>query len=370
MSSAPGDTGAVILAAGLSSRMGTFKPLLPCGRNTLMVERSIQLFQTCGVSEVIVVTGHNHDRLEEVARSAGARCVRNPAYKSGMLSSVHAGFGRIRQHTGGVFLLPVDIPAVRALTIDALISASGEHPGHVILPVFDGIPGHPPLIPAELKEDILSLKPDQTLRDLLWSPSIRRYRVPVMDRGVLIDADDPAGYNAVCQKIKNQHVPDKEECLAIIDQVWSSHASVRGHLACVAMTALKLSHAACADLDADLVVAAALLHDISRGQERHAEAGAEYIRSLGFGKVADIIARHMDLTIEPGQGLDETQVVYFADKICNKDRVDLDYHSRFFERLKKYPWAMTSITRRYETTRYIHRRIEEAAGKSLEALLA
>ena len=56
--------GGVILAAGLSSRMKDFKPLLPIG-NTTFIKRLILQMRTVGVEKIVVVTGHCHAKLTE-----------------------------------------------------------------------------------------------------------------------------------------------------------------------------------------------------------------------------------------------------------------------------------------------------------------
>lgn len=81
---------AVILAAGLSSRMGKLKPLLPFGKTTVL-EHCIRLFQGCGIQDVVVVTGHRHAEIKKVAKKAGAQAVYNKHFERGMYTSIRAG---------------------------------------------------------------------------------------------------------------------------------------------------------------------------------------------------------------------------------------------------------------------------------------
>lgn len=66
------------------------------------------------------------------------------------------------------------------------------------------------------------------------------------------------------------------------------------------------------NLDLELIYNSALLHDICRREENHAEAGAKLIEQLGFGAAAEIIRQHHDLK---SNDLDEAAVVYLADKL-------------------------------------------------------
>ncbi|MDX2447003.1 MAG: NTP transferase domain-containing protein [Desulfobacterales bacterium] len=360
---------AVILAAGFSSRMKVFKPLLPFGGKT-MVEVAIELFKENQVTNIIVVTGHNRKQLEPFVEKAGAVPVFNPDYKSGMLSSIQKGIKNIRPETHGFFLLPVDIPAVRPSTIDLMIRQFRKIKEHVIMPCFDGAPGHPPLIPYGLKLDILSLKDGSTLRDLLLSRNNQILPLKVHDRGVLMDADDERGYKKVSQKIQSLHIPDKEECFSIINEVLSNKDDIQKHLADVSFVALKIVYALSDEVNAGLVKAGALLHDIMRMEKNHAEAGAQLIQNLGFGEVSKIVAQHMDIKLDLNTPVREKELVYFADKICNEQGIDLNYHKRFADSLIKFPWARTNILRRYEHTQLIQARIEASAGKSIKEILS
>ena len=356
---------AVIPAAGFSSRMKQFKPLLPLGDKTI-IERVIDLFKAHQISDIIVVTGHNRNALEPVVEKAGALSVFNPDFESGMLSSIQKGVGATRPENAGFFLLPVDIPALRPSTIGTLIQNFDKD--QILLPCFNEATGHPPLIPSGLKADILNLSARSTLRDLLLSHPNRT--IPVYDRGILMDADDKNGYEAVLRKFLSLHIPDKEECLAIINDVLPDCEAIRTHLADVSLTALKLAHSLSGKVDPDLVIAAGLLHDIKRKEKDHAGAGANLLKHLGFSEVSKIVAEHMDIEIDPQSPVREKEIVYFADKICNGHGIDLNYHKRFSDSLKKSPWAMTSITKRYENTQLIQARIESSAGKSIQDILA
>ncbi len=349
--------------------MGSFKPLLPVGAKT-MVEQVMDLFKRFDMADIIVVTGHNRDALEPVVESCGCRSVFNPDFESGMLSSVQKGVQSIRPGCGGFFVLPVDIPAVRPSTIDGMIRSFAQAGDEIIIPFFEENPGHPPLIPFSLTHDILCLPAGSGLRDLLLGVEHPMQPLNVHDRGILMDADTPAGYEQVCRKCTNLNIPDKEECLSIVDAVLLRDDPIRRHLADVSFTALKLANALSEPLNTDLVVAAGLLHDIKRKEKNHAAVGAELIRGLGFDAVSKIVSRHMDIDLDMTQPIREKEVVYFADKLCNGHGPDLNYHKRFADCVKKSPWAMTSISRRYEHTRLIQTRIESSAGKSVKEILS
>jgi len=240
----------------------------------------------------------------------------------------------------------------------------------IILPCFNGRSGHPPLIPKAFSTDILALKNESTLRDLLLSRDRMTTSLKVHDRGILMDADDKTGYEQVCQKRKSLSIPDREECLSIIDEVLPDTDDIRTHLADVSFAALKIVHALPDNLNADLVMAGAMLHDILRKTKNHAQKGAQLLDQLGFCEVSTIIAQHMDIELDVNDFIREKELVYFADKICSGHGIDLNYHKRFTDRLIKSPWARTNILQRYEHTQLIQARIEASAGKSITEILS
>ncbi len=360
---------AVILAAGFSSRMNAFKPLLPVGE-TPMIQAAIDRFKINGISDIIVVTGHHRQLLEPVVRNAGARPVFHPGFASGMLGSIQQGVRHIRPGQTGWFLLPTDIPAVRPSTVRQMIRKFYADPHRIIMPCFKGQPGHPPLIPCELTPQIMALGKESTLRDLLAAEKERTVNLTRHDRGILMDADNPAGYRRIIDKVRHLDIPDKEECLSIIDQELPLEHPVRTHLADVAMTALKLTRAVTDPINPDRVAAAALLHDVKRMEKNHAHAGAALLRDLGFSKTAAIVSQHMDIELDLHTPVQEKELVYFADKLCTRHGLDIDYHQRFKDSLEKVPWAATSIWKRYEDTRQIQARIEASAQQSITKILA
>nr|WP_321401539.1 NTP transferase domain-containing protein [uncultured Desulfobacter sp.] len=361
--------GALIPAAGLSSRMGRYKPLLPLGRSN-MIGTVIELFKTAGIHDIIVVTGHNHDRLAPVVEAAGARPLFNPDFESGMFSSIRTGVAALPSGIDGFFLLPADTPAIRPATLDLIQKQFEAAKDKLIVPAFKGETGHPPLIPARMIPFITGAGPDANLRQILFSDPNRIIQLPVPDRGILMDADTPEGYDQVKFKYDRLEIPDELECRFIIDRELADTPAIRAHLDRTCETALTLTRALGSsgyDFDIDLIQAGALLHDIKRKEKHHAKAGSRFLQQLGFRKIADIVAVHMDLT--PGPQLDETQIVFFADKLCRGDQLEPDYPGRFQEKANQLPHAKKEIFKRLEIAQLIHARIEAAVGRSIGEIL-
>ena len=196
--------GGLILAAGLSSRMGEFKPLMLLRGKTL-IENAIDSVFAGGAASVTVVVGYRGEELSALlsARYGGqVRIVWNPDYAStDMLRSIQIGCQALPP-CDGFFLLPGDMPAVRQETFRQLVSAwSAAVPG-VIFPTLDGYRKHPPLIDFRLVPELLAYDGGGGLREL-WRRHEEWIRtVPVDDEGVWVDLDTQTDYRTCREKFE------------------------------------------------------------------------------------------------------------------------------------------------------------------------
>lgn len=183
----------IVLAAGLSSRMGDLKPLLPLGDATIL-EHVIQLFQGAAIEDVRVVVGHRHREIASVVERQKATPVFNPSYRKDMFSSVVAGFASLKPETEAAFILPVDIPLVRPTTIHHLIRVYSRNKGKIIRPTHRGRRGHPPLVPFSLSESIMKWSGSGGLRGALKPFEKEAMQVEVPDKYIHFDVDTPEDY--------------------------------------------------------------------------------------------------------------------------------------------------------------------------------
>ncbi len=176
----------IVLAAGFSSRMGRFKPALPFNGKPLLLHPVETLREICG--EVIVVTGHQRERVEKLIRPlTDVKPVYNPDFKTGMFSSVKAGAKAVR--TQRFFIVPGDIPLFTQKTCALLLSRKGD----VISPAFNGKKGHPVLLGPNIRRDILAAPETEILRNILHRYDI--ITVETDDEGILVDFDTKNDYN-------------------------------------------------------------------------------------------------------------------------------------------------------------------------------
>lgn len=184
---------ALIVAAGMSSRMGDFKPMLNIGSISI-AQRVVATFRQAGVDKIVMVTGYNATLLERHLAGNGIVFLRNDAYETTqMFDSVRIGLRYLRDKCDRVLFTPVDIPLFTAATVRALMDTQAS----LASPVCDGVTGHPTLIDSALIPAILSDQGEGGLRGALERCGSEMCRIPVSDKGILHDADTPEDYRAL-----------------------------------------------------------------------------------------------------------------------------------------------------------------------------
>lgn len=149
---------AVVLAAGESSRLGAFKPLLPWPAEEsaeTLVAYQVRQLRAAGLGPVVVVTGYRADEVATAAIEAGALVVHNPQYQSGKASSVRTGVAATPE---GVPLLIVGVDQPRPVWIFRQLVASLLEGRDLVIPTYRGRRGHPPLFAARLRAELAAVQ--------------------------------------------------------------------------------------------------------------------------------------------------------------------------------------------------------------------
>jgi len=355
----------IILAAGASSRMTAFKPLLVVGSKTI-TEWLISIYLDMHV-DIFLVTGYRSNDLRKFVQNWNITVIENEDYSRGMFSSVQCGAKSLSPQYNAFFVHPVDIPMVRPSTIRRLLDTYNERPDSIIYPVFDGKRGHPPLISYKLKDAIQRQYDNGGLREFLELYNDSAIDVSVPDQFIHRDIDTDDDYGLLVHDYQNYNVPTEKECFYILDRVVVVTQNVRNHSLKVAEVAMTLGKALLdvgKHIDLDVIKAASLLHDIAKGQKKHAAAGMEILIELGFAKIGEIISMHMYI---PGDIINvslEAKVTALADKFVKGDRL-VTIEQRFqpsIDKFKKNPGVLAGVLSRKKQAIMIKNEIEALLG--------
>jgi molybdenum cofactor cytidylyltransferase len=181
---------AIVLAAGLSRRMGTAKPLVDVGGEP-MLARVLRTVRESQVDEVIVVLGHAAESIQQAVPLVGVKVVVNDAYASGMASSIRAGLAHVAEDSEAALVVLGDQPFLRPQTIDVLIEQYRSGKPEIVIPVCEGLRGNPVLLDRALFAEAAALSGDSGFRAIFGTHADGILKVPVNDQGVLTDLDTP-----------------------------------------------------------------------------------------------------------------------------------------------------------------------------------
>ena len=185
---------AIVLAAGLSTRMGRPKLILPWGATTV-IGQVVSVLAEAGVETTIVVTGGTRAEVESVLAGQAVRFAYNPQYADGeMIHSLHAGIARLDPTAQGFLLVLGDQPQIEANVVRQVMAAYQETRPALVVPSFQMRRGHPWLVGRALWPEILALRPPQTMRDFLNRHKAATTYVEVASSSILMDLDTPEDY--------------------------------------------------------------------------------------------------------------------------------------------------------------------------------
>jgi molybdenum cofactor cytidylyltransferase len=179
--------GAVILAAGMSSRMGETKQLLRLGGQTLL-EHVLENVRAV-VSEAVLVLGHAAEAVRKGIATGNVKVVVNHAYRKGMGSSLRAGISVLPAEIDAALIVLADQPFVRPATLTSLMDRYRNSSAQIVIPMYRGFRGNPVLLDRSVFPEVMELSGDIGCRAIFGNHLEGIVKLPVDDPGILIDVD-------------------------------------------------------------------------------------------------------------------------------------------------------------------------------------
>jgi len=193
----------LVLAAGLSQRMGTAKQLLPFGTKTIL-QTVVDVLLTLDLLDVIVVLGHEAERVRNSLEGRGVTYCVNELYRDGMFSSVLCGVNAIPETADALLMALGDQPHIESRVGRAVVDAYQQGDAGIVIPTWDGKRGHPALVDLKrYRAKVLSLSGDEGLKPVMRGFVDDTLELCVDDAGILRDLDTPEDYRAELERRKS-----------------------------------------------------------------------------------------------------------------------------------------------------------------------
>jgi molybdenum cofactor cytidylyltransferase len=188
----------LVLAAGRSTRMGGPNKLTEEINGRPLVRIATEQVLASRAKPVIVVTGHQRERVERALAGLPVTFVHNPNFAEGLSTSLKSGIAAVPAEADGAIVCLGDMPQVSAALIDRLIGAFDPARGAlVVIPTIEGKRGNPVLWSRRFFPDLLTVEGDVGARHLIAGYAEAVAEVPIEDDAALIDVDTPEALIAV-----------------------------------------------------------------------------------------------------------------------------------------------------------------------------
>lgn len=186
---------AILLAAGESRRMGRPKQLLDWQGKTLLLH-VLENLSRSSADEIILVLGHEADRILESLPALPVKIVVNPDYQTGMASSLRQGLLAMNPGSEAFLVMLADQPGIGPDLIDQVIRTfrQADPKRGIARPVYRGVAGHPVLIGACYLQEALQLQGDVGARQILSNHPDDILEIETERNAVLVDMDTPEEY--------------------------------------------------------------------------------------------------------------------------------------------------------------------------------
>lgn len=187
---------AIILAAGLSTRMGEPKLVLPWGKTTV-IGQVVDSLHAGGLQNVFVITGGAETLIRQVLHDQRVDFIYNQLYENGeMRDSIIVALKHFladERYDYALFALG-DQPQIKSEVVRGILEATRKTGCPLIIPSFQNRRGHPWVIAKSLWTELVKLPEGKTMRDFLDDHAQMIHYYVVSTNSIISDLDTPEEY--------------------------------------------------------------------------------------------------------------------------------------------------------------------------------
>lgn len=197
---------AVVLAAGLSRRFSgpVAKQLLVVEGAPLVRRTALHLVRSAFLREVVVVVGHEADRVRAAVEDLSLRVLENPRFHEGQSTSVKTGLRAVMSQADAVLFVPVDQPGLSTPVVNRLVETYLRTGGPIVRPVCGQRSGAPVLFARRFYPELLTLSGDEGGRQILGRHRDEIVALELDEELPLMDINTREDYERLCALLSSR----------------------------------------------------------------------------------------------------------------------------------------------------------------------
>lgn len=184
---------AIVLAAGMSTRMGTQKLLLPFEGKSIL-EKVIENILLSGIQQLVVVLGSDRTEISELIKHQPVRLVVNENFQEGMHTSVMAGIRALPSDAEAVMIFLGDQPFIPEFVAGKVVDSWKSSAKGIVIPIFKGKRGHPPLYDLKYRSELENIDPEAGLKSVARKFHSDVFEVETFCPEIVRDIDTKSDY--------------------------------------------------------------------------------------------------------------------------------------------------------------------------------